>query len=291
MTDIHDPNNPQNPYYGLTDLTGEEPLPALEDPGIPPAQPPRSPLLTALIIALLLVALSVAFFQLLRSDADTADGSNDPTTTTEAADDGQDAVSAGPGTPTSTTTTTIAAQVEFDPYEAVGEPIDLADLTMVVGGIGPLEFGTPASDAVGRLVASLGEPNEDTGPRQSTGAFGVCVGETERIVRWGPLAAIVTVENGVETFNGYRVDISYQGAASHPAADIATLSGLRVADAVSQLERIYGDSFEINYEVDAALGETFRLIGNSGLLLWGPVTSSESSGSVIGIYATDVCER
>lgn len=286
MTDTQDPYRPNNPYGGLSDLTGEEPLPPLEDPGVPPAMPPRSPLLTGLIIALLLVALSVAFFQLLSGDDDTTAGGTTTTTTGDVAD----TVDAGPGGTTSSTTTTAATVVDFSPYEAVGEPISLADLTLTVSGIGPLEFGTPAEESIGRLVASLGEPDDDTGPRTSTGAFGVCVGDTERIVRWGPLAAIVTVDGSGETFDGYRVDISYGGAQSD-AADIATLSGLRVADPVSQLESIYGSSFDISYEVDQTLGETFRLTGSSGLLLWGPVTSSEPTGSIIGIYATDVCDR
>lgn len=289
MTDFNDPNSPHNPYSGLTDLTGEEPLPALEDPGVPPAQPPRSPLLTALIIGLLLIALSIAFFQLLRSDDETADGGT--TTTTSATEGPDDVVTVGPGASTEATSSTTEGPIEFEPYEASGEPIAIADLTLVVNGIGPLDFGIPAADAIGRLITSLGEPDEDTGPRASTGAFGVCVGDTERIVRWGPLAAILTVAGGTETFQGYRMDISYDGASASQATEIATLSGLRVADPVSQLERIYGSSFDIAYEVDETLGETFRLSGESGLLLYGPVTSSEATGFVTGIYAKDVCDR
>ena len=54
------------------DLTGEEPLPPLEDPNLPPASPPRSPLLTGLILGLLLVVLSIAIFNLTRDDETTA---------------------------------------------------------------------------------------------------------------------------------------------------------------------------------------------------------------------------
>ena len=232
---------------------------------------------------------SIAFFQLLRGDDESAGGETTTTTSVTAGPD--EVVTAGPGTPTSATSSTSEAPIEFDAYEAAGEAIAIADLTLVVNGIGPLDFGTPAANSIGRLIASLGEPDEDTGPRTSTGAFGVCVGDTERIVRWGPLAAIVTVAGGTETFQGYRMDISYDGASASQATEIATLSGLRVADPVSQLERIYGSSFDIAYEVDETLGETFRLSGDSGLLLYGPVTSSEATGFVTGIYAKDVCDR
>ena len=61
MSDRNEPPiHPEyDPYEGLTDLTGNEPLPPLEDPTLPPATPPRSPLLTGLILGLLLVVLSI----------------------------------------------------------------------------------------------------------------------------------------------------------------------------------------------------------------------------------------
>ena len=73
-----------DPYEGLMDLTGEEPLPALEDPALPPATPPRSPLLTGLILGLLLVVLSIAIFNLTRDDETQAAGDT-TVATTEAA--------------------------------------------------------------------------------------------------------------------------------------------------------------------------------------------------------------
>ena len=41
MSDRYEPPRPPeyDPYEGLMDLTGEEPLPALEDPALPPATP------------------------------------------------------------------------------------------------------------------------------------------------------------------------------------------------------------------------------------------------------------
>ena len=77
--DVSDPKDPYgnppgwtDPYADLTDISGNDPIPPLEDPNIPPATPPGSPLLTGLVVGLLLVALSVAVFQLLKSDDTTA---------------------------------------------------------------------------------------------------------------------------------------------------------------------------------------------------------------------------
>ena len=72
LEDQHDVSDPQDPYGNppgwtdpyadLTDISGNAPIPPLEDPTVPPATPPGSPLLTGLVVGLLLVALSVAVF-------------------------------------------------------------------------------------------------------------------------------------------------------------------------------------------------------------------------------------
>ena len=172
------------------------------------------------------------------------------------------------------TETTSAVVSEFDPYTAAGDPVPVDQLTLAVDGIGPIAFGTEATDAIGRLITSLGEPDQDDGPMVSTGAFGSCRGDIERIVRWGPFVAIVVVgADGAEKFAGYRLDFSY-GDLNSPATDLATLSGVKAGDPVLRLEQVY-ESFDLRYEVMADLGNTFQLYSrNSGaLLLWGPVTS------------------
>jgi hypothetical protein len=303
LTDQQEPpygSDPFDPYADLSDLTGDDSLPALEDPSVPAAVPPRSPLLTGLIVALLLVVVSVSVFQLLREDDSTNGGTAAPiatttTSTTEPTD-------TSPGTPTTAPTattaaspaTTVAVSVPgtFEPYTSVGELIPFDDLTMKVDGLGPISFGTPAAEAIGRLIASLDDPDEDTGPVVSTGAYGACENKLERIVRWGPFVAIVVVdEDGTETFGGYRLDFSY-GEINHQATDLQTLSGLKAGQSVVALEDIY-ENFSVTYEVIPDLGTTFQLrSSNSGnLLLWGPVTSDDSNGIVLGIYAPDACGR
>jgi len=284
----------QSPYADLEDLTGAEPLPVLEDPAQPAATPPRSPLLTGLIVGLLLVVGSIAVFQLLGGGDEDPEATGTTSTTVDDTTTSTIAPAAGvtPTTTGSTTETTTAVVAEFDAYVASGDPVPIDELTLAVDGVGPIAFGTGAADSIGRLITSLGEPDQDDGPVVSTGAFGSCQGDIERIVRWGPFVAVVIVDpSGSETFAGYRLDFSY-GDLNSPATDLATLSGLRAGDPVLRLEQVY-EAFDLRYEVEAELGNTFQLYSrNSGnLLLWGPVTSSESNGIVLGIYAPDACDR
>ncbi len=301
MTDKRQPpeggSDPFDPYANLENLTGDETLPPLEDPSVPPAMPPRPPILTGLIVALLLVVLSISIFQLLRED-EAVPGDPPPAaavTTTEAAP--TEPVTAAPDTIPITTgapQTTVAVSVPgvFDPYLAVGEPIPLDELRMAVDGIGPIKFGVSGTEAVGRLISSLGDPDQDTGPRVSTGVFGVCEEELERIVYWGPFVAILVVDpEGTDTFAAYRLDFSY-GDVGHEATNLQTLSGLRAAQSVLALKEIY-ENLAVAFEVEPDLGTTFKLRNsNTGdLLLWGPVTSDDSGGIVLGIYSPDACGR
>lgn len=295
MSDRNEPpNHPEyDPYEGLTDLTGTEPLPPLEDPTLPPATPPRSPLLTGLILGLLLVVLSIAVFNLTRDDATTTAGESTDTTTAPTdttVDEGTTTPDEETTVPETTTTTTAAPPQNFDPYPAVGEAIPIADLILKTSGIGPIDLGTESADAVGRLVASFGEETSDTGPITSTGEFGGCEAELVRIVKFGALAAVNVIDaDGTETFGGYRLDLTYEGAATSEAAELETLSGLKLGFSLTQLRDIYS-GFDIQLVDDPEIGRVYELRGGSGnLLLWGPITDSGAEGTdqVMGIYSVD----
>ena len=222
-----------------------------------------------------------------RSSSQATTVTGDPSAPVTPTTSGTEPTTGGPGT-----TVAISVPGTFEPFEAVGDAIPLRELTMKVDGIGPVSFGTSATEAIGRLISSLGEPDEDTGPFASTGAFGACEGKLVRHVRWGPFVTIVVVDDdGTETFGGYRLDFSY-GDINHQATDLQTLSELKAGQSVVALEDIYA-AFQITYEVIPDLGTTFQLrSSNSGnLLLWGPVTSDDSNGIVLGIYAPDACGR
>lgn len=296
MSDPHDPNqNPPgwtDPYAELNDLSGDEPLQPMEPPTTPPAQPPGSPLLTGLIIGLLLIALSVAVFQLLsRDDSGEAAG-----TTTTTAGDGT-TTTAGGDTTTTTGDTTTTTSISDDPYPPVGDPIPVDRLKLITNGvqvndndIPNIVFGMDDDEAIGRFVASFGDPTLDTGFQVSTGQWGVCANDLERIVSFGPFAAIVTKPGGQEVFNGYRFDVN-NGDPSNPSTEMETLSGLTLGDTVADLKTIYS-SQDVSFSTDPALGEIFEVSGSTGnLLLWGPVEGSDDNDRIIGIYAPDVCGR
>ena len=300
MTGPQDPyDNPPgwtDPYADLSNMSDGEPLQPMEPPTTPPAQPPGSPLLTGLIIGLLLIALSVAVFQLLSPD-DTGDAA--ATTTTAAEDSGETTTTDGTEATTTTavegTTTTIPAT---DPWEPVPPAIPVDRLKMISNGmrvndndIPDIVFGTDADTAIGRFVAAFGNPSEDTGWQQSTGQYGVCAGDLERVVIFGPYAAIVTKPGGEEIYNGYRNDLAY-GNPDNPAAGLETLSGLRIGDTVADLRSIYAGE-DITFSTDAALGDIYEVRGSSTgtLLLWGPVQGSADDDRITGIYAEDVCTR
>ncbi|MGI9665806.1 MAG: hypothetical protein ACR2N2_01725 [Acidimicrobiia bacterium] len=295
MTDSQEPfDNPPgwtDPYADLNDMSGDDPLPPMEPPTTPPAQPPGSPLLTGLIIGLLLIALTVAVFQLLSPD----DSGEAGTTTTTVAGETTTTVDQATTTTEAGTTTTLPVA---DPYEAVPPAIPVDRLKLITNGmrvndndIKDIVFGDDDDTAIGRFVASFGEPTVDTGWQVSTGQYGVCAGDLERVVIFGPYAAIVTKPGGQEIYNGYRHDLTF-GDLTNPSADLETLSGLAIGDTVADLNSIYAGE-AVTFSTDPKLGQIYEVRGSTSgsLLLWGPVEGPNDEDRVIGIYAPDICSR
>jgi len=180
--------------------------------------------------------------------------------------------------PSTTTTTTIPAPAAIAP---VGDAISMSSLTIRTAGIGPILLGGPAPDAIGRLVASLGRPEEIGVAGEE---LGLCAGEEGRFVRWAGLTAVIsgTLEDG--TFAGYRY---VEPAVPTMHLDFSTPSGLRVGDSVASLNDVYS-SYQVDYVTDGGVS-VFRLSDADGLLLWGPLSSVEPTGRVEGIHSPDAC--
>lgn len=297
MTTPQDPyDNPPgftDPYADLTNISPNDPLPPMEPATTPPAGPPNSPLLTGLIIGVLLIALSVAVFQLLGSDGS---GAAVGTTTTT---DSSGGTTTTDGLVTTTvplpSTTTLPG---FTPYPPVGPAIPVEKQKLITNGTRILDndikdilFGATADDAIGSFVSSFGEATDDTGWRTSTGGFGVCAGDLERIITFGYYAAIVTKPGGQELFNGYRQDLNF-GDATHVTAGLESLSGLTVGATVTELQEIYKDR-TVTFSEDQQLGTIYQVTSRASgiLLLWGPVAGVTDTDRIIGIYAPDVCGR
>jgi len=198
----------------------------------------------------------------------------------------------GPGTtlgnpdPTATAapepTTTIASSVLDGPFEEVGDPIPISELDLGGFAIGPIDLGD--ADGLGRLVAALGQP--DTATAIDDGSLGLCPGEPGFSAAWGPFTALFTGDPETGALAGYRL---LGQPAGHPTAALTTLSGLSVGDTISDLEAIYA-GFEIGYEVIEQV-LSFILVRSDGFtLLWGPVSSSDPDGTVLGIYSPRPCD-
>lgn len=290
MDPFDNPPGWTDPYADLTDISGNEPIPPLEHPDTPQATPPGSPLLTGLVVGLLLVALSVAVFQLLKNDETAAvedtitTAASEGSETTVADDVSETSTTVGPTTPPS------------DSYPSQGTAIDVEKMKLMsdriqiqIDDTADLEFGDSAHLVIGRLTASFGDPDEDTGWQVSTGEWGVCTGDLERVVRYGPFAAIVTMGGENEVFNGFRQDVRLGGTASG-AENLTTLSGLKAGDTVDQLKQAYTTE-DVQFKTDPEIIFELRGADSNDLILWGPVAGTEPDDRVNGIYAPDVCTR
>lgn len=278
-------DQPPSTYAGLEQMSESElDWPMDDGPGPPPPQ--RSilqPFLVGLLLGIGLATVSIVSFLTLRQDPEEV--------TTPATVSVPATVAETPQTVTTIelSTTTVPAPPETSPLlDAIGEPISIEELSLATNGIGPLAVGDDGNQVVGRLVATFGQPDSDTGTVIATGAFGACPGTPVRVVRWGPLAVIVTDPEATPVFAGYRLDLAFGNLESR-SAELNTVSGLQVGNTIETLESIY-TGFNINYDVVGDTGLVFRLSTESGgLLLWGPVTSAELDGKVSGIYSPDVC--
>ncbi|MCJ7726885.1 MAG: hypothetical protein MUP76_10935 [Acidimicrobiia bacterium] len=253
-----------------------------------------NPWLVGMAVAAILIAISVISFGLFAPDDDTQAVTTTTTTTAPTATTDPTATTQ-PGDTTSSTTgsaeITLPTTVAAGEITPTGDPIPVDELTMTSNDIGTLDFGDDGDQILGRLAATFGAPTQDTGFIIGDGTFGECPGDSIRVVQWGPLNVVILNDGATSTFVSYRMDIRYGGLTS-ATRDIATLSGLRVGDQVSQLEDIYG-GFVIEYLVDSDVGLVFKLYSQRGgdLLLWGPVETQEPEGLVTGIYSPDSCGR
>ncbi|MDH3730921.1 MAG: hypothetical protein OES13_07360 [Acidimicrobiia bacterium] len=159
--------------------------------------------------------------------------------------------------------------------DPVGDAIATSEMRIFETGFGPLEFGDDGVTAVGRLVATLGQPDEDTGQVPSPDADGAfCTGDMQRQVRWGSLSFLNRVgSDGSETFTAVLLR-SADASDPDPGGSAATLSGLKLGTPLSELRSLY-DGFKIDVFPDD--GNTYEIrAGSDGrLLLWGTTTGAD----------------
>ncbi|MGI9647606.1 MAG: hypothetical protein ACR2OI_03715 [Acidimicrobiia bacterium] len=184
--------------------------------------------------------------------------------------------------PPSTTTTSTLPPLTII---ASGRPLPLSQMRLGAFALEPFAFGDDFSGVLSRLGASLDEASHITYPGTSNGEYGTCAGDVIQTARWGRLLVIGAEDDaGVMKFAGYRIDSSFDEF-RYPV--LRTISGIGVGDSISDLEGAYP---RVSYLNDESVGLVFQVKNSAGsVLIWGPVTSNEASGEIVGIYSPNSC--
>jgi hypothetical protein len=216
-------------------------------------------------------------------------GGNDPAPTVAVAPTTAPVVTSAPE-PTVTTAPpapTTTAPPPAATIEPIGDPA--ADLRLSEDGLGELSFGADGIDVVGRLVATFGQPDLDTGPRPAPAAEagGFCEGEQQRQVRWGSLSIYNRVAaDGEQTLGSVQINLA---DGDDPADGVATLSGLAVGDTIADLQSIYdGFGVELFPDTGGGLWEV-RAASDGRLLLWGTMSGDEPNDVITSIRSSLRC--
>jgi hypothetical protein len=246
---------------------------------------------TALAAGVIAVIAIFGLTRLFGSSSDTpvevlgieaADTTPETTTATLPATSTTEAPTTATVPPSTTTTTTLPPLTII----ASGRPLPLSQMRLGAFALEPFAFGDDFSAVLSRLGASLDEASDITYPGISNGEFGTCAGEVIQTARWGRLMVIgVEDEAGNMTFAGYRIDSTYDDF-RYPV--LRTISGIGVGDSISDLETAYT---RVSYLNDESVGLVFQVKNSAGaVLIWGPVTSNEASGEIVGIYSPNSCQ-
>ena len=187
--------------------------------------------------------------------------------------------------PTTTTPTTTPTTTE-PPIQALGDPIALEDLTLGAFSLGPLDFGDADISALGRLVATFGQP-DDVSPIGE--AEGLCPTESGRSARFGWLTVFVRDEAGTEVLVAYRLEEPADAVPGHPTADLRTISGAAIGTTAAEWNAIYGTSIVRTGEVDGSPVLLLLRSSDERTLLWGPLSQDEPT-VMLGIYSPRPCD-
>ncbi len=196
---------------------------------------------------------------------------------------------APPSTTTTTTTTGTPVVVPF--IEPTGAPLSASGMRLHWKGIGNLRFGDDFGEVLGSLAATLGQPDRDTGVVVSRGEYGTCRDDEIRAVEWGPLAVVaLAVPDDAVAFHSYEVDGTLQDVLGAPL-ELTTLSGLRVGDTVPTVEEIYTTAtYRVVLGDDTSQGPKFEVLNGDTVMLWGPLSSVEEDGTVLGVFSPTACD-
>jgi hypothetical protein len=172
---------------------------------------------------------------------------------------------------------------------AVVPAIDPGRMLLTPDGIAAMRFGDSGSRVRTVLTAGLGEPDLESGGILSTGQYGTCAGDVIQTIHWGALTVITRAEPGSgEVFSGYRVDSRSRDAIGL-APELHTAEGLYVGISVAMLQGLHSEPWSVELSTDAAGGAMYEVVVRGSTTAWGPLTSLEPDGVVLGIFSPTEC--
>ena len=189
-------------------------------------------------------------------------------------------------TTTAVPTTTASTEPPVPPIPALVDPIPLEDLTLGAFSLGPLQFGSVEENALGRLVATFGQPDDVFAIGE---ADGLCPTESGRAARFGWLTVLVRDEAGTEVLVGYQLEEPSAGSSGHATADLRTISGAAIGDTLADWNSIYATSIVRTAEVDNVTILLLVRSSDERTLLWGPL-SADDPPMMVGIYSPRPCD-
>jgi len=242
----------------------------------------RRPWIIAAVIAVAVMAVYGVVFGIALSDAGSSPSTTGNTiglasTTTETVPP-----TTGSTTPPSTTTTTS----DFAPIPPVGDPIPLDELTLGAFALGPLEFGVTDDEPLGRLVASLGQPDNllDIGE-----ADGLCPTESGTAARWGWLTAIFRDENDTDVLLAYRFEVD-PAQPDHETSALETISGATIGDSIGDWKSIYDPLPITTKELDGEPGYILTRLSDERTLLWGYAAGDADTDLITTVFSPRPCD-
>lgn len=146
--------------------------------------------------------------------------------------------------------------------------------------MGPISLGNADPDVIGRLVATFGQPDSIEAADEG---YGLCPGETGRVIEFGYLTVITRAGDDGEAIVGYRQRM--QGfAPDHPSGALRTISGLQLGDSLSGVQRLYSRvvTAELTEPQDETLpaGSQIYVVQRSSdgrTLIWGGLANAEDA--------------
>ena len=172
------------------------------------------------------------------------------------------------------------------PIPASGDPIPLEDLSLGASRLGPLDFGATDTNALGRMVATFGQPDEVVSIGE---ADGLCPLEQGTAARFGWLTVLLSDQAGSDVLVGYRLEEPESGSIGHPTSELRTISGAAIGDSIGDWEATYRTSVVTTADID---GQSFLMLLRSSdneTLLWGPL-SGDDPPQMLGIYSPRPCD-